>query len=89
MNENWDDLIGRMRAVVIELERSLTSDEVQMIWELLDVGELGLAIEMLCSQLSEHGSTVDGEAIDRLRAVGTAMRLEPRQWEILRADQRR
>jgi hypothetical protein len=30
---SWDDLIGQMRAVVLQLEASLTPAEADMIWE--------------------------------------------------------
>jgi hypothetical protein len=40
-----------MRAIVLQLEASLTPAEVDMIWELVDVDEPGIAFEMLCTQL--------------------------------------
>jgi hypothetical protein len=75
-----------MRAIVLELEASLTPDEVDMIWQLIDVDEPGIAFEMLCTQLYEHDAEVEDEVVDRLQVIGTAMQLKPRQWEILRAD---
>ncbi|MDX6240272.1 MAG: hypothetical protein QOG10_5092 [Kribbellaceae bacterium] len=83
---SWDDLIGQMRAVVLQLEALLTPAEVDMIWELVDVDEPVIGFEMLCTQLYEHDAEVEDEVIDRLQVIGTAMQLEPRQWEILRAD---
>jgi hypothetical protein len=80
----WDDLIGRLHAALLESEHSLTSDDVQNIWELIDVGEPGVAFELLCSQLYEYDAAVSPRTLDSLREIGTSMRLKPRQWEILR-----
>ncbi len=83
MHENWDELVGRLRAVVIELDQSLTRQEVDSIWQLIDAGEPGIAFEMLCDQLSELSVMVDGEMAYRLRVIGTTMGLESGQWEVL------
>jgi hypothetical protein len=81
---DWDDLIGRLRAVVLELEAQLLPQEVEMIWELIDVGEPRVAFEMLCSQLYEHDAAVGVQVGGALAEIGTAMNLESRQWQILR-----
>ncbi|MFI7068487.1 MafI family immunity protein [Kribbella sp. NPDC050124] len=80
----WDDLIGRLRAVLLDVEPQLLPTEVQMIWELVDVGEPAVAFEMLCTQLYEHDAGVNSDVVKRLADLGEAMNLRPRQWEILR-----
>jgi hypothetical protein len=64
----------------------VTPAEADMIWELIDVDEPGIAFEMLCAQLYEHDVEVADELVDRLQVIGAAMQSEPRHWEILRAD---
>ncbi|HET6293165.1 MAG TPA: MafI family immunity protein [Kribbella sp.] len=80
----WDDLIGKLHAALLESEHSLTPDDVENIWELIDVGEPGVAFELLCSQLYEYDAAVSPRMLDSLREMGTSMQLKPRQWEILR-----
>jgi hypothetical protein len=81
---DWDELIGKLRAVVLELEDSLLSQEVEMIWELLDAGESAVAFEMLCSQLYEHDVAIETQTRGVLSELGAVMNLESRQWQILR-----
>lgn len=79
-----DDLIGKLRGVVLELEGQLLRREIEMIWELIDAGEPAVAYEMLCSQLYEHDAGIQMQTISVLSELGLAMNLEPRQWQILR-----
>lgn len=81
---DWDDLVGRLRAVVLELEAQLLPREVEMIWELIDVGEPRVAYEVLCSQLYEHDAGIGAPTVAALSDLGAAMNLEPRQWQLLR-----
>ena len=81
---NWDELQGKLRGVVLELAHLLPASEVQDIWEYIDYDEPGLAFEMLCTQLYERDAGVDAEVVARLKELGSAMRLEPRAWQILR-----
>lgn len=83
---DWDELNGKLRGVVLEVAHLLLPAEVQDIWEYLDYDEPGLAFETLCTQLHEHDSVVSADTVGRLREVGSAMDLEPRQWQILRVS---
>jgi hypothetical protein len=81
---DWEDMIGKLRAVVLELEGRLLRREIEMIWELIDAREPAVAYEMLCSQLYEHDAGIQTQTIGVLAELGSAMNLEPRKWQILR-----
>ena len=80
----WDELIGRMRATVLALERSLTPEETQEARELIDVGEPGIAFELVCTQLDEHDAAVTPQLRESLEEVGTTLGLDPAYWKMLR-----
>jgi hypothetical protein len=76
--------VGGLRAVVLELDAQLLPQEIEMIWELIEVGEPAVAYEMLCSQLFEHHAGISAQTVGALSELGAAMNLEPRQWQILK-----
>lgn len=73
-----------MRGLVIEVEGSLTADEVESVWTLIDAGEPGIALEIICDQLYEPDTAVGCDTVERLRLVGLRMELDPALWENLR-----
>ena len=50
---------------------------------LIDVGELGVAFENLCTQLYEYDVMVDAETKSSLAAIGGYLGLDLRLWERL------
>jgi hypothetical protein len=78
----WDDLIGRMR-VVLALEPALTPDETQQASDLIDVGEPGIAFELVCTQIYEHHAVVTQELRDSLQKLGTRIGVDPKYWRVL------
>jgi hypothetical protein len=83
---SWDDLVGRMRALAMEAESSLTEVEFRSVWDLIDVGEPGVGFELMCAQIYERDSAVSSVMAAEFHALGTAMGLEPEQWEVLRVE---
>jgi hypothetical protein len=80
----WDEAVGGLRGVVVEVEGLISAAEIEMVWDLLEAGEAAAAFEMLCRQLSAHDVGLDWRTVERLADIGTVMKLKSRQWEILR-----
>lgn len=68
-----------------ELADSLTPKDVANIRELLNVNEIGLAVETFCEQLYERGAMCSRSQIDRIASIGGAIGIDPEYWEILGA----
>lgn len=58
--------MGVLRSVVIDCEELLAKADVATIWEFIDVGEPGLALETLSTQLDEYEAQVPVETQSRL-----------------------
>jgi hypothetical protein len=71
-------------ALLEEMSKSLTATDLEQIRELVDVGELGVAFENFCTQLYERGGVCERGQILRIAAIGEAMRINPRYWQILK-----
>ncbi len=82
----WDDLTGRLRALAMEAAPSLTEQEFRSVWDLIDAGEPGVGFELMCAQIYERDSAVSSAMAAEFRALGTAMGLDPDQWEVLRVE---
>jgi hypothetical protein len=67
----------------VRVDNELPSGDVERVWELIDVGELGVAFENLCAQLYEYEVMVDAETKSSLAAIGGYLGLDPRLWESL------
>jgi hypothetical protein len=65
-DRSWDWAVGVLRSVVIDCEESLPTADITTIWEFIDVGEPGLALETLCTQLDENEVRVSAETLSRL-----------------------
>jgi len=73
-----------LRGVVRDAGGLLGAREAEDLRDLIEAGEPGTAFELLCRQLHEYEVAVTPRMLETLRKSGTAMDLNPRQWEILR-----
>jgi hypothetical protein len=83
---SWDEAIGALRAVTLIVEDLLPQRDIESIWELIDAGEPGIALENLCTQLCEYEVTPDEASRDALAEVGTYFRLDPDLWGRFASD---
>ncbi len=79
-----DDIDGVLRAIVVRVEAALPRDDIENVWEFIDVGEPGLALETLCTQLDEYDIAVPPEVLDQMRTIGHGMGLDASLWEGLK-----
>lgn len=59
--------------------------DVQIVDEYIEVGEAGVAFEHICTQMLEYDLAITDLQRAALSKLGTAMKLEPRYWNRLRA----
>ncbi|WP_433159646.1 MafI family immunity protein [Kribbella sp. CA-247076] len=85
---DWDDLIGQMRAVVLAVEPTLTPQQTQPAWELIDVGEPGIAFELMCTQIHEYDATVSQQVKNSLQELCERLGLDSKYWKMLRVAER-
>jgi hypothetical protein len=71
-------------AIVNEQSLALPKPDVDEIRSLVDDNELGVAFENFCTQLYEYDAPCTSEQIHRIAALGLALKVSPRYWEILR-----
>lgn len=75
--------MGILRGAMVAVEGQLPSSDVENVWQLIDAGGLGVAFEILCTQLYEYDVTVDEMTLASLAEVGTCLGLDPRLWDVL------
>lgn len=78
------DVLGRARGLVVLVEDQLTRRDVDNAWDLLDASEAGVAVELVATQLVEHGATVDEETVRLVRSLCEEMGLRDEVWRSLR-----
>lgn len=71
-----DDLQGRVRSVLIEVSDRLQPVTVELVTEMVDVGEQGVALEILSNMLVESGARLSQQTFDDIGELGHSMRLE-------------
>jgi hypothetical protein len=84
--DGWDAAVGSLKAVVVALEAELPAADVASIWELVEVGELGISFENLCTQLYEYEVIPDPELLGTLAEVGAFLGLDPDLWRRLESQ---
>lgn len=78
--DGWDAAVGSLKAVVVALEAELPAEDVANVWELVEVGELGISFETLCTQLYEYEVIPDPQLLRTLAEVGAFLGLDPDLW---------
>lgn len=66
-----------------EFSRALPEHNVENIRELFQVGEYGVGLEDLCTQLYEHSIQLTPGQYGKLVALGEQMGLNKETWETL------
>ncbi len=63
----------------------LTAADVEQIVDLIDVGELRVAFENLCTQLYERDAVCSIAEVQEIAVLGTALGISQEYWVILAA----
>lgn len=80
---DFDSAAGALRGLVIAYEGALPASDITNLWEFVNVGEIGLAFETLCTQLYEYDIQVEAEAAERLEELGAYLKVDPAMWQRL------
>lgn len=71
----YEDLQGRLRGLLIDLEGHFTRDQAALLGELIDANECGVALEMLSEILREVGASLRIEQINEIVRLAEQMDL--------------
>jgi hypothetical protein len=74
------EIEDRLKQVVTRSAGWLPKDDVEYMLKLLRVGEPGVALEHLWTQLEEYEVAVPNEVASELRALASAMGLKTPRW---------
>lgn len=80
MISDIDAAAGRLRAVVIELEGTLSAGDVANVWDLIEVGEWALALDTLCTQLYEFDTRLTRQVWSELAQLGLFLGVSRHLW---------
>jgi hypothetical protein len=72
-----------LRDVVAEVRQRHPGFRLETIEELLAVGELRVALEILCDNLLEDGRDVTARSRDRIARIGELLGMESSRWNDL------
>ena len=72
----YDDLRGRVRAVLFIVAEQLPRMTVELVTELIDANESGVALETISEVLVERESRITADTLDMVRALVTTMGLD-------------
>jgi hypothetical protein len=82
---NSSNLVHRFHLILDRIV-DLDQDEIERIEELVQVGEFGIALENLCTQLYEYDISVGEETAAAIASVGDTVSVEDRYWKLLRIE---
>lgn len=81
-----EDVIHLVRAIVIAVEGRLPAADTQNAWGLVDAGEPGVALELLCTQLHEFDIAISESLLVQIITAGEAMGLASDLWTDLAVE---
>jgi hypothetical protein len=82
----YEELQGRLRALLVEFDRWLSTQQATFLTELIDANECGIALEIMSDLLREADARVDKTAADEAAGLAERMHLNSSVGEKLRAQ---
>ena len=76
--------IDELRALLSELTEKLQKDDFNIINELIDNREWGIAIETLCTQIYEYDIKISPEFYEKLASFAKSLNMQSTIWLPLR-----
>ena len=80
------DSVEYLRNILSEVRDRLPIVDQETVEELLNVGEPGVALEILCTQIYEHDIQVPPRIILGIAKIGEMIGLDNSYWLMLDAD---
>ena len=72
-----DDVDGRLRGLLIELDHLLAPVTVGLASEMIDASESPIALDMMSEMLAEAGASLDRRVVDEIADLASSMGLGP------------
>lgn len=79
----YEELQGQLRAILIVVETSLDREEAELVDEMIDANECGIALEMISDLLFEKNAQVESETVVDIGRLVAKMQLPLRLVEQL------
>jgi hypothetical protein len=80
----YEELQGRLRALLITIENELPRVTVDLVAEMIDANELGVALQIMSEMLVESRGSVTEETLDTFGELARVMQLDAINVERLR-----
>lgn len=72
----YEDIQGRLRAILTTVASQLASDTVQLVDEMIDANECGVALEIMSEMLVESAATVSEETFSEVESLVDKMGMD-------------
>lgn len=73
---SFEDLHGRLSGLVILLEPRMKSEDANLIYHFVEVGEYGLALEELAGYLALAGTPITDQERNGMMALAATMQMD-------------
>jgi len=70
-----------LRDIIDSVSTRLPRENTDCARELVDHGEWGEALSLICTQLFEYDIPVPASVLENINAVGSAMRMDSKEWD--------
>ena len=71
---------AEVRAIIAQLDGIVPARDIDNALELVDAGEWGEALSLVCTQLHEHDLAISNKLHRRISACGEAMGMDAHEW---------
>jgi hypothetical protein len=82
---DYNYLDSQLKLLISSPSGWLTQDELKEVGDFIEAGEYGVALETLCSILTEELKEVPQEKYQQIMELGQAMGIEEENWLQLRS----
>ena len=77
----------KLNKLLEQVSYGLIDTDIQNINELLDYGEFGTALELICGQLYEHNSHVTDIVLKDIIELAESMKMKASTWDFLEVSE--
>lgn len=83
MSNYYDKIEEIMQALIVRLDHMLPETDIANARELVDAGEYGVALDLLCNQLYEYDMTIDQQIFDSISHSATLMNMPAEEYDFI------
>ncbi len=82
-----EEMKTKLNKLLEQVSYGLIDTDIQNINELLDYGEFGIALELICSQLYEHNSHITDIVLKDIIELAESMKMKASTWDFLEVSE--